>query len=547
MMTIQKPKRQFQKKKSYLKRKLLKKFEGGKDQMSYKDWLQKAVIYKGIDDLKGYDYEGWYNEDPKRAYAFLNDDPEAHFDDKYKTVYHPTFSDQSIYSGVVHPIFNPKGLKGGRWVGDHKYISPKISPVSMDDRINYVNVAENDGVQIRTSKDEPLWMDDGTRYDGVLPQVIVKPKHNCGKDRFTEGTDDNPKRFWETEEEYKERLANTDTEKLIKDRAEQKERIDKMNKDRELFLRTKEGQRKKRRVLDQDNSFTKNIKIPKQTNSLNNVATINDLISAEIKKPAGLSRDIQDAVDNQEQDRKDKVQNIKNFANAVLTAAELGLSGASLLRVYGNYKNWKNGSKLARGVINLLNKNQVPMQVGGTLIDGYQTYNDFQNNDYKNGIYNTISALGGVAGSIGATDVFRNSITYRPYVDTALDAIGTTQNIADYLKFGYDVYNKYDGTYDSGKDKFTTGLGNNGIFNSSNPNIYKSISPLIIGSLLSQDDYNSGKDIHIKKANKGKFTETANRHNMGVQEFANKVLNAPKGKYSSTLRKRANFARNFAH
>lgn len=94
MMTIQKPKRQFQKKKSYLKRKLLKKFEGGKDQMSYKDWLQKAVIYKGIDDLKGYDYEGWYNEDPKRAYAFLNDDPEAHFDDKYKTVYHPTFSDQ---------------------------------------------------------------------------------------------------------------------------------------------------------------------------------------------------------------------------------------------------------------------------------------------------------------------------------------------------------------------------------------------------------------------------------------------------------------------
>ena len=60
-------------------------------------------------------------------------------------------------------------------------------------------------------------------------------------------------------------------------------------------------------------------------------------------------------------------------------------------------------------------------------------------------------------------------------------------------------------------------------------------------------NHNSGKDIHIKKANRGKFTEAANEHNMGVQEFARQVLSAPKGKYSSTLRKRANFARNFAH
>lgn len=62
-----------------------------------------------------------------------------------------------------------------------------------------------------------------------------------------------------------------------------------------------------------------------------------------------------------------------------------------------------------------------------------------------------------------------------------------------------------------------------------------------------QHYHNSGKDIHIKKANRGKFTEAANEHNMGVQEFARQVLSAPKGKYSSTLRKRANFARNFAH
>lgn len=60
------------------------------------------------------------------------------------------------------------------------------------------------------------------------------------------------------------------------------------------------------------------------------------------------------------------------------------------------------------------------------------------------------------------------------------------------------------------------------------------------------NDYNNGKDsgIHIKKANVGKFTKAAEQHGMSVQQFANKVLKAPKGKYSSTLRKRANFARN---
>ena len=59
-------------------------------------------------------------------------------------------------------------------------------------------------------------------------------------------------------------------------------------------------------------------------------------------------------------------------------------------------------------------------------------------------------------------------------------------------------------------------------------------------------NYNKGKDsgIHIKKANRGKFTAAAKRAGMGVQAYARKILSAPKGKYSATLRKRANFARN---
>lgn len=54
-----------------------------------------------------------------------------------------------------------------------------------------------------------------------------------------------------------------------------------------------------------------------------------------------------------------------------------------------------------------------------------------------------------------------------------------------------------------------------------------------------------GGPINIKKKNRGKFTESANMAGMGVQEYARHVL-ANKDKYSSTLVKRANFARNAA-
>ena len=51
--------------------------------------------------------------------------------------------------------------------------------------------------------------------------------------------------------------------------------------------------------------------------------------------------------------------------------------------------------------------------------------------------------------------------------------------------------------------------------------------------------------IMIKKENRGKFTESANRANMGVQEYARHIL-ANKEDYSPILIKRANFSRNAA-
>lgn len=56
-------------------------------------------------------------------------------------------------------------------------------------------------------------------------------------------------------------------------------------------------------------------------------------------------------------------------------------------------------------------------------------------------------------------------------------------------------------------------------------------------------NYNSGKDIHIKKSKRGTFTKAAKQHGMSVQGFANRVLRNP-SKYSAAMRKKANFAHN---
>ena len=52
-----------------------------------------------------------------------------------------------------------------------------------------------------------------------------------------------------------------------------------------------------------------------------------------------------------------------------------------------------------------------------------------------------------------------------------------------------------------------------------------------------------GGGIHIKPSKRGTFTAAATKHNMGVQEFASKVLKN-KDSYSPAMVKKANFARN---
>ena len=86
----------------------------GVAERNYKDWdlpNSDAALLQALND-NAYNYKGYYNKYP-------NGDGNAkdHWTDKFKTVYHPTFSDESIYSGKKSQ-YNPNGLKGGTWIGE---------------------------------------------------------------------------------------------------------------------------------------------------------------------------------------------------------------------------------------------------------------------------------------------------------------------------------------------------------------------------------------------------------------------------------------------
>ncbi len=296
---------------------------------------------------------------------------------------------------------------------------------------------------------------EGEYYGGYLPEVTVYPwtnKYVTGGPLNEEVPSLKPvranprnKRSWESEEEYKERVSQYSEEDLENIEKEIAEANYENSKTREAFLLTDEGKRRYAENKAEDSTFFKGMNIPTQnTESLNHDANLIQNTLASQANISTLGNQINEAVKQQEEDRLNKWQDYKHGLQALETVAELGLSGASLLRAYGNWKKWNTaGSAIKRGVINLLNKNQLPMQVGGTLIDAEQLTRNINNGETGEAIWNGIGVGLGVAGSIGATDVFRNSRFHKPWVDTAMDAAGLIQNAGDYVKFGYDMVSPY--------------------------------------------------------------------------------------------------------
>ena len=164
---------------------------------------------------------------------------------------------------------------------------------------------------------------------------------------------------------------------------------------------------------------------------------INDMLD-QTNVVKDLQYGLNEAINNQDEQRRQIVQEYKNVINAMLTAAELTSSAGLLGRVYGNYRNWANSAnKYKRGIINLLTENEKLLSGLGVASDAGQLMTE--NNPTEQPI-NKAELPASTAGFIGATDHFRNSSLYNnfgPRIDLGLDAIGVGQAMFDIGRFGY--------------------------------------------------------------------------------------------------------------
>lgn len=138
---------------------------------SYDDWATRLQKVRGIntktDDT--YDYRGFYNDPKNNPYGMLYGNTRSHFTDKYKTPKHPTFSNQSIYSNLAYP--------GGTWGifdGRDAYYNQMFPQVPVDDLINYMNMAEDNGA-IPLQNNGSMYRLDGDLYGGALPNITILP------------------------------------------------------------------------------------------------------------------------------------------------------------------------------------------------------------------------------------------------------------------------------------------------------------------------------------------------------------------------------------
>lgn len=159
------------------------KFKDGGSKNDYNTWKKKIKDYKGIivDGDDTYDYYNFFKDNPQMAWDMLNNNPEAHFTDKYKTPNHPTFSDESMYS-------RPPYIQGGAWndysptVMGQKWnyaLSPSQinSNWDVERTINYLANAENEGAYV-TDNNGRYPIIDGTVLGGTLTPVTITPNNH---------------------------------------------------------------------------------------------------------------------------------------------------------------------------------------------------------------------------------------------------------------------------------------------------------------------------------------------------------------------------------
>jgi hypothetical protein len=133
-----------------------------------------------------------------------------------------------------------------------------------------------------------------------------------------------------------------------------------------------------------------------------------------------------------------------------------------------------------------------------------------------------------------------------PWIASKLAVIDDSVNsISDYMMYNPEAQDeememeememKKGGSTFSGNAWYKNGGTNNPGF--------RALPEFVQNQILSNMAYGG---IQLDPAKRGTFKAQATRMGMGVQEAASAILNAPEGRYSPAMRKKANFAKNFA-
>ena len=113
--------------------------------------LTTDEVYTEMLNDPTYNYKEFYEGQPFLANAMLYAPEFAHFSDYAKTMYHPTFSNESIYSGKVSD-YNPYGIVGGSWNEEGTEYTPSMSQLAnywnYNKTRNYLDHAEDHPVKI---------------------------------------------------------------------------------------------------------------------------------------------------------------------------------------------------------------------------------------------------------------------------------------------------------------------------------------------------------------------------------------------------------------
>lgn len=117
--------------------------------------LTTDEVYAEMLNDPTYNYKEFYEGQPFLANTMLYAPAFAHFSDYAKTMYHPTFSNGSIYSGKVSD-YNPYGIVGGSWNEAGTVYTPSMSQLANYWNYNrtrdYLDHAEDHPVKINLPK-----------------------------------------------------------------------------------------------------------------------------------------------------------------------------------------------------------------------------------------------------------------------------------------------------------------------------------------------------------------------------------------------------------